>query len=317
MKDDLDELLDLVEPTPAPRRQNFAEGRLFDPGRPELKKSDDVSTAATVSELAVRAPVHAARGIAFHGDFRTQHEVHDTMGEYNPSYRAQREEEMGFSDHPVYGYMRAPSAEFDAYHDQSAEEYGDFRFTMKDSVRDRTTVAYGDTLDAQVKPVPLRDVEAGRAKVPAVGPRMSRELPLKSGYLEAQIHARPEQTALAEMNMAKPLSRVPLEDVARLDVDYPRRYSEYSDYSNNEQAMADYKDIGQQFADRGIPVWHNTSHDTYQPPLPFGDDDLAQTGFRKMGEQWLETDPKTDDWTARRWAKNLGRTTRTTHQSQL
>ena len=55
------------------------------------------------------------------------------------------------SERPVYGYIGMPGNE----HPMSVHNYGDVTLVLKDSVRGRTTVTLGDSLNTNATPVPL------------------------------------------------------------------------------------------------------------------------------------------------------------------
>lgn len=96
---------------------------------------------------------------------------------------------------PVYGFIGRPGSE----HPVSVANYGDVTLVLKDSVRDRTTVTLGDSLNTTATPVPLKGPVTARQVSDATAQTMFSDewslvrragsIPLESGsiYMEAQI----------------------------------------------------------------------------------------------------------------------------------
>lgn len=240
------------------------------------------------SPIAVRAPIEDLSDIA-EGGLRTQHETGYSRGFYGPEDRSKFEiNTAGFSDHPVYGYMDIPE------HESAASHYGEAKIRMRPHVRDRTTVMEGDSLDSRNQPAPVNDVASGRTPLPKwtdEGPAFDDS---DLGYYEAQIH-HPEDVESASYSTVsrRPLSRVPVTDMASVDLDW-EQYEDFRENALDQNDVAnwdpewgpDYMDresrrnLGQQFADQGVSVWHQERKHAYQPPLDLGEETLSEAGFR-------------------------------------
>ena len=129
----------------------------------------------------------------------------------NPEYLSTRksvERDFGVpdnardSDRPVYGAIG---------NYQWAENYGDFGFVLKDSVKERTTMSVGDTFRSQT-PVSVSDVISGNAS----SENMTRSIPRETitnltnepnrpigeyGYWEAQIHGGVSMSDVQEVRI--------------------------------------------------------------------------------------------------------------------
>ena len=92
------------------------------------------------------------------------------------------------TERPIYGYMDIGGRNdtFDGVLSNSLNGYGQIRVEFKDSVRDRTTVSFGDSLGEAYIPAPLNKVH-----VDAVVKSSKQDIdrPWRtSEYVEAQIH---------------------------------------------------------------------------------------------------------------------------------
>lgn len=260
------------------------------------------------ANLSIRAHPENLPSILETGDIRTQFETQSSGGMYDPAYRAARERDMGFEGNPVYGYLhpQREHAEAVGSGDIYAQDYGEARFTTRPHVRDRATMISGDTLEADpdVIPAPIRAVESDATMLPLESPMHDdpEEIPF---YLEAQIHAQADE----------PHSRVYLgEDVSSLDFDYePDRPGNRTPVSKRVERN---KIIGQQFQDQGISTWHNFEERTYQPPLPFGPEELSEQGFtRATPAQGIEQYHRRP--AHGRKPENIGRNRWSIHQNEL
>ena len=98
----------------------------------------------------VRVPAFVAEKILEDGRFKSQHESGRSGGVLDPAYRAEAEQTMFGTDptgdvtkRPIYGVFIEDFAE--ARYNQ-ARTYGEVIFVLKDSILDRTTVSFSDSL---------------------------------------------------------------------------------------------------------------------------------------------------------------------------
>lgn len=168
------------------------DGRTYIPGDPRAHEVNDRSHKEAVYQAAavrgrpsIRFPDRAVGGLQKHGRFLSQHDTGDTSGEYDPEMRRDVEKQLfGTSKtekrRPIYGYVDHPG---DSIADGNVETYGELKAVLKPSVRQRTTMTWGDSLDASTKPVALTDAAAGRFEEghTYLGGR-------RPGYIEAQYH---------------------------------------------------------------------------------------------------------------------------------
>lgn len=113
-----------------------AEKWLFDQFRDDLE-----------NPIAIRRSVYSTIQILEDGHFKTQFEVGNSGGTYDPQRRLQAEENgLGYpqrypekpGDRPIYGFVSTP--------ENGASDYGDVEWVLKESVKDRSTVTVGDSL---------------------------------------------------------------------------------------------------------------------------------------------------------------------------
>lgn len=140
--------------------------------------------------LASRRSMRSAINILTEGVFKTQFSTQQSAGLFSPKERAEREATMfGFgkspksipaSERPVYGYMDDLRPNDAA----GAGAYGEVRFVFKDSVRDRATVTFEDSLWSDTLPSPVKAV-APKSYLP----RNLTPAPVPGGpYIEVQYH---------------------------------------------------------------------------------------------------------------------------------
>lgn len=223
--------------------------------------------------VTVRAPVKALPGILEKG-IRTQYETGTSEGVYDPQMRRSAEKNMGYSDHPVYGYL---DVTMEGRRADTSTYYGPMKFTMKDSVRDRTTVYGGDSLPyahegdrpadyRSPPPTPLRGVQAGAEPIVRMqtsdGPPLLNER--STPYVEAHIHSES-----GEGRASVDIDR----DVLGVQFDWASPSFGYHG--------TDYEpDAVDALASR-VPVTHRTRAPNYQPPLPFTERETEEQGFMK------------------------------------
>lgn len=124
----------------------------------------------TSGDLMVRVPLKVLGALQRDGRFRTQHEdnVGTVSGVFDPGWRAKFEhdnmgapKDMDPTKRPVYGTL-----ETDGGFDMPAPQYGEVTLILKSSVRERTTVSLGDTLNYGTYPIAMGDVEtADRTRI--------------------------------------------------------------------------------------------------------------------------------------------------------
>ncbi len=148
----------------------------------------------------MRVPIEKFDDILRSGIFKNQHATRTTRGSFNPDGREAAERWMfGIppssdpGDYPVYGYIRTQGYE------GRVDGYGDIRVTFKDSVKNRTSFVFGDSLGdgmrGDIVPAPLNDPHEGNITQFADVNRISRRFGIKENmgaidvsYVEAQIH---------------------------------------------------------------------------------------------------------------------------------
>ena len=158
--------------------------REFDPaGVPGgVKMPYDQFEAAVVAQLdafrdqgdiVVRVPWIDAPKVAEQGVFKSQFETGDSMGTYNPYMRGNEERSaMGVPDdipvalRPIYGAMERNVGSSE---ERSTKMYGDVQFVMKDDVKGRATVTFGDSLANGTIPVPVRGTATADQLLAAAG----------------------------------------------------------------------------------------------------------------------------------------------------
>lgn len=121
--------------------------------------------AATIGQTPIssRRSFESFQRILDEGRFKSQFETGKSGGMLSPKHRATAEYNMfGFANdvdaskelRPIYGYARdADELASSGY--SAAEGYGDVLFDFKESVRQRTTVVWTDSLGATAKPSPV------------------------------------------------------------------------------------------------------------------------------------------------------------------
>jgi hypothetical protein len=145
-----------------------------------------------------RSSESSLRDILASGRMKTQHETGTSDGGYVDKALRADFEEMAFGlpkdlpaeRRPIYGYV-APRGLDGEHSEGKLDQYGDIRVVLKDSVRPRTTVSAGDSLDRrkELTPMPIdnpdyRAAQPAAAKYNDLGDPQFQQLT----YVEAQIH---------------------------------------------------------------------------------------------------------------------------------
>lgn len=201
----------------------------------EMVEQQAAATIAAASEysVAIQAPIESAVYIVGEGRFKNQHETGTTRGTFAPTQRAQAEStafEIEGSDpsaFPIYGYMDIPGTH--------ADQYGDVKFVLKESIKTHTSMTAGDSLRGFGKgqltgtPVisPGKEGWDGHVEVLAQAAGRASYPASMFNYFEAQIHGG-----------------VRLSDVQFIEVRPPDYYgSGGQEYLTSLQSLADMNGI--------------------------------------------------------------------------
>lgn len=159
------------------------------------------------------------------GRLKNQHEVNDSNGLLRPEYRRDVENYFwgyGFREkgeaRPIYGYMHSSEAD-----QTNVTQYGMVQIRLKDEIRERCTVSWGDSLDSypDVQPLPLdsRNLTAAIATeiVPSyLDPSPSNRAPMDFGWGDTE-----EQACYIEIQVH---GGVTLDDIEEIVVSYEEMY---------------------------------------------------------------------------------------------
>ena len=150
--------------------------------------------------IEIRSGVDAAMQIADDGRFKSQFETRSSGGQFAPDWRASSErrllgvpEDISDALRPIYGAIDPANLGYD----DNAAHYGNVKWVLKDDVKNRTTLTWGDSLEVaqfdDAVAVPWNQFATNPAawtdsymqeQLAALTP--SREWEVK--YVEAQIH---------------------------------------------------------------------------------------------------------------------------------
>jgi hypothetical protein len=206
--------------------------------------------------VAVQVPESRVMAIVREG-FKTMREVTSHIG-YDPATGATdlfyQQERINYEKFhlgapkdvsPVYGHLHAdPISTRSAVQAENLTAYGAFQFVLRDSIKGRTTMSAGDTLNSNLIPVQMRDVIEGKATFeqmyaggrPSVGEfdtmralhpdtpmeaRSSEYSPeqLAREYWEVQIHGPVTMDDVVEIRISE-------KDASRFQLLYPTEYAE-------------------------------------------------------------------------------------------
>ena len=118
---------------------------------------DATNTFLTSGDVMTATPVGVAVSIIKGERCKSQFETNSSRGMLSPDVRAGQESAMFLvhpglapSARPTYGYVSAgkPTA-------YGPAQYGEIRFQLRDSVKDRTTITMGDSLGSPAAPIPM------------------------------------------------------------------------------------------------------------------------------------------------------------------
>ena len=139
------------------------------------------------NRVAVRVPLEFVDSVIKDGRLKSQFETGESKGALDPQLR-RNVEYNGFGvprDHPadkrpIYGYMADESA---SMHNTTLEYYGGIALIMKDEVKERSTVTFGDSLD---NGLPASDIKSPSLTSMRVVEGVLNEDSFT--YIEAQLH---------------------------------------------------------------------------------------------------------------------------------
>ncbi len=154
------------------------------------KVKGDLDTILKESPISVRRTFQGAAGILDDGRFKSQFETGTSGGAFAPYRRKEAEfwglgatNELPDKKRPIYGYVATEKAD-------RAYPYGPIEFVLKERVKDRTTITFGDSLGrfdgTNLVGAPVRSLDTGcwdrRVWDAYVGDWRAMS------YIEAQIH---------------------------------------------------------------------------------------------------------------------------------
>ena len=135
----------------------------------EEKLTNTLQTAIDNSNPCMRIRPTVLKDFVLQGDgrFKTQFETKTSGGALNQKARALAEHEMfGYStsshpakERPVYGYFCDDPMQELRDNRSGARQYGSIIVQMKKTVRDRTTVTFGDSLGLGAIPSPINKID--------------------------------------------------------------------------------------------------------------------------------------------------------------
>lgn len=143
-------------------------------GQTEAQKAsheDATNTFLTSGDVMTATPEYVAIGILKGDRCKSQFETNSSRGMLSPDVRAGQESAMFLvhpgmpaSARPTYGYVSAnnPTA-------NGPSQYGEIRFQLRDSVKDRTTMTMGDSLGSPAAPIPMGSPVSARRASDASG----------------------------------------------------------------------------------------------------------------------------------------------------
>jgi hypothetical protein len=123
----------------------------------------DIINVVTSGKLAIAMDVGSFRNMIESGksEFKNQFQTKSSNGLLDPSMRKKGElanqyipVEVKPSDRPIYGYV-SPDDSLDNVTSLGTFQYGEVKFVLKDSVRDRATMTIGDSLGTRAFPMKI------------------------------------------------------------------------------------------------------------------------------------------------------------------
>lgn len=148
--------------------------------------------------VSVRVPLSAFEKILNEGEFKTQHETGTSQGTLDTDFRKAAEKHMfGENELPIYGYVSTGKN----YLNPSVIHYGDVKIDFKESIKDRTTVTYGDSLQAFDEKKIQVGTPIRKPGLEGIGNMDYGDGP--PDYVEAQIHRGAKVSDIAKVYLDK------------------------------------------------------------------------------------------------------------------
>jgi hypothetical protein len=140
------------------------------------------------SRVAIRQPEHIAKHIFEAGRFKSQFETGNSQGALNERLRRDVEKNAMGVPHkienekrPIYGYV---SNEHGSHGSIALDGYGEVAYILKEEIKGRSTVTFGDSLDNALPASPYSDHKE-YSVAPHEPGRIGRST---NSYIEAQFH---------------------------------------------------------------------------------------------------------------------------------
>ena len=181
----------------------------------EIRESVMVQVNDIVKEndrVAIRVPADIVERVIKEGRFKSQFETGDSQGLLNPEARKNFEldsmgvpEDISPEDRPIYGYMSNNSGSFE---NQSLAYYGGVSFLLKDDVKSRTTVTFGDSLDRNLPASKIDDIKLESVQITEPGLITDDSF----SYVEAQVHGQVSSSDVDEAIVSHRIMKAVLEE---------------------------------------------------------------------------------------------------------
>lgn len=188
----------------------FKHGITAGKSKEELRESvmEQVNDIAKENnKVAIRVPADIVERVLKDGRFKSQFETGSSQGLLNTGARKEFEldafgvpEDVSPEDRPIYGYMSNSGGNFN---NPSLDYYGGVSFILKDEVRDRTTVTFGDSLDTRLPGSKLDDIKLESVQITEPG-LITKE---SFSYVEAQIHGKVSKEDVEEVVLSHRVMR--------------------------------------------------------------------------------------------------------------
>jgi hypothetical protein len=141
----------------------------------------DIINVVTSGKLAIAMDIDSFQNMIDSGksEFKNQFQTKTSNGLLDPSMRKKGElanqyipVEVKPSDRPIYGYV-SPDDSLDNVTSLGTFQYGEVKFVLKDSVRDRATMTIGDSLGTRAFPMKINKTPSLKEVISATN-RMMR-----------------------------------------------------------------------------------------------------------------------------------------------